>query len=82
MTFKIIEGVDYYDKYEEFIEAYNNEEILVRDIKNVLGITSAKFQNYYQKAKAENRLIKRSGGRKQGSLKHIKYLEKLRESQL
>lgn len=82
MTFKIIEGIDYYDKYEEFIEAYNNEEILVRDVKNNLGISSAKFQNYYQKAKAENRLIKRSGGRKQGSLKHIKYLEKLRESQL
>lgn len=82
MTFRIIEGVDYYDKYEEFIEAYNNEEILVTDIKNYLGITSAKFQNYYQKAKAENRLIKRSQGRKQGSRNHIKYLEKLRESQL
>ena len=55
-NFRIIEGYDnYYDKYKLFVEAYN-KGINVRKIRDNLGLTSHRYQQYKKEALEEGKI--------------------------
>ena len=60
LNFKIVDGDDYYDKYDEFIEYYNNEEYGITRIREELGLSSNKYRDYRRKGLRENKIISRS----------------------
>lgn len=53
-NFRIIEGEDFYNKYEEWLELYNNSKLTTRDIVKTLGITAHKAKQYRQRAIEED----------------------------
>lgn len=60
INFNIVEGSDeeYYSKYEEFIEYYNNTDLTVNEIRLKLDLNTYKLKKYREKALEENRLTK------------------------
>lgn len=58
MKFNLIEGdpEDYWEKYEQFIKLYNNNEIKVTEIKKQLNLTNGEYRRYRRHAIKENRL--------------------------
>lgn len=55
-NFRIIEGDDFYNKYEEWLDLYNNSKLTTKDIVKALGITAHKAKQYRQRAIEEDRL--------------------------
>lgn len=57
-NFNIVEGEeeDFWDKYLEFVEEYNNPDILAKSIPKKLGITQCKYRQYFARA-VEEKLI-------------------------
>ena len=48
MKFNLIEGdpEDYWEKYEQFIKLYNNNENKVTEIKKRLNLTNGEYRRY------------------------------------
>ncbi len=57
--FRIVNGEDYWCKYEEFIQLYNESDLTVKEIFNKLKMTNKRFNNYRKKGFKENRLKSR-----------------------
>lgn len=56
VNFTISEGNDYYDKYEEFIDYYNNSNLTINEIRLKLDLNTYKLKKYREKAIIEKRL--------------------------
>ena len=58
MKFNLIEGdpEDYWEKYEQFIKLYNDNQIKVTEIKKRLNLTNGEYRRYRRHAIKENRL--------------------------
>ena len=58
VNFNVVEGEkeDFWDKYEEFIQQWNNGKLTVKEIRENLGIPVSKYRQYREKALNENRL--------------------------
>lgn len=71
VSFKVIENgrPAYMEKYEEFIELYNNPEITVEDIRKQLGWRTKIYNDARKQALKENRIIDR---RSPNSIKNCK----------
>ena len=56
--FNIVEGENssFWDKYEEFIQQWNEGKLLVKEIRENLGISISKYNQYRDKAISEGRL--------------------------
>ena len=59
IQFNIINGENYWNKYEEYIQLYNNPNITVKEIFKKLKISNRRFNNYHKKAIKENRITNR-----------------------
>lgn len=56
MSFNIIRGDnDYYEKYDLFVKAYN-DGVKVRQIRDDLGLTSRRYQQYKKQALDEGKI--------------------------
>lgn len=58
VNFHIVEedAGDFWDKYEEFIQLWNDGKITVKEIRENLGIPISKYKQYREKGMDENRL--------------------------
>lgn len=61
VEYRIIENPDpaYYERYEEFIELYNNKNITVEDIRKKLGWRVKVYNDARRKALKEGRIVDR-----------------------
>lgn len=76
--FKVIENSppSYLEKYDEFVELYNNKDIKVDKIKAMLGWSANVFDKARKRAVAEGKIINRHPGshfKKSGGKKSPKY---------
>lgn len=57
-NFNIVEedAEDFWDKYEEFIQHWNEGKLKVKEIQENLGIPVSKYRQYRERALNENRL--------------------------
>ena len=87
--FRIVENAqpEYLEKYEEFVELYNDKNITVKDIRKELGFNMAQYNLARQKALSEglikNRLTsndKRLGRRKVKKKRNYKHYSHSRSS--
>lgn len=60
-TFTITEGEDpnYYNKYQDFLELYNNTKTPTKEIHTILDISQNQYRNYRKRAIEENQLQNR-----------------------
>ena len=56
MNFNIKDGENYWNKYDEFIELYNNSNLTILQIRETLKLTSNKYRQYRKKAIKENKI--------------------------
>ena len=56
--FRIIEGEnrDYWEDFEEFVKLWNDGKYLVKEIREILGISLSKYYQYRERGLSENRL--------------------------
>ena len=59
IRFRIVDGDDYWCKYEEFVRLYNEGDLTVNEIFNKLKMTNRRFDNYRKRGFSENRLKSR-----------------------
>ena len=57
--FTIVDGENYWSKYERFVELYNDHTISVDEVYKKLEISKNKLDAYRKRGFDENRLIKR-----------------------
>lgn len=57
-NFNVVEGEkgDFWDKYEEFIQLWNEGKLMIKEIRETLDIPVSKYRQYREKALNENRL--------------------------
>lgn len=78
-NFNIVEekNSDFWDKYEQFIQLWNDERYTVKEIREILGISLSKYYQYRDKGFNENRLDKELRSPRQSS-KRGHYLKKIK----
>lgn len=50
VNFKVVSGEDVWLKYHDFVELYNNPDILVKDIRSRLGLSSQGYIRFRDEA--------------------------------
>ena len=60
INFRIVEDKNnnFWDKYEEFIKLWNDEQYTVKEIREILGISTKKYYQYRDRGFSENLLDK------------------------
>lgn len=58
LNFRIVEGENssFWDKYEEFIQQWNDGKLTIKEIQENLGIPVSKYRQYRERGLNENRL--------------------------
>ena len=59
INYNVIEGENYWNKYEDFLKLYNDSPLNTKEIREYLQITSNKYQQYREREIEESRLKKR-----------------------
>lgn len=62
--FTISDGENYWNKYEKFVELYNDDTLTVNEVFEKLKISKNKLTAYRKRGFDEDRLIKRDHRRK------------------
>ena len=62
--FRIVDGENYWSKYERFVELYNDHTLSVDEVHKKLEISKNKLNAYRKRGFDEDRLIKRDHRRK------------------
>ena len=61
MNFHLVQGDDFYSKFEDYVELYNANELTIVEIRHELGLNARKAVKYKKKAMQENRIIPKRG---------------------